>query len=73
MKTLVAEYLRQCGYVISAGNGVLDPDDVPSSNETADAFVLFQNTAAPLRHSAQKAYTFWANGFRLVRCKERAV
>lgn len=58
LKTLMAEYLRQCGHVIPAKNGILDPDDMPSSDETADAFARFQNTAAPLRHSARKAYHF---------------
>ncbi len=58
LKTLVAEYLRQCGHVIPAEKGIFDPDDMPSSDETADAFARFQNTAAPLQHSARKAYHF---------------
>ena len=58
LKTLVAEYLRQSGYFIPSGNGVFSLEDIPSSDETADAFSRFQNVDAPLRHSARKAYHF---------------
>ncbi len=56
IKTLVAEYLKQKGYDIPAGHGVLNCDEWPEDAETEDSFLRYYNKRAVRPWKEERAY-----------------
>ena len=56
LKTLVAEYLKQKGYDIPAGQGVLDCGEPPADMETEDSFLRYYNKEAVRPWKEERAY-----------------
>jgi len=59
LKTLVAEYLKQKGYPILTGNGVLDCAEPARSEEMADSFRPFAGGAHILKREEPRAYQIY--------------
>ena len=55
-RTLLAEYLRQTGLDIPAGNGVLDLSELPRAEELEDAYARYAGRHALGLHRQPKAY-----------------
>ena len=56
LKTLVAEYLKQKGHLIHAGNGVLDCAEPAKAEEMADSFRPFASGTHILKREEPRAY-----------------
>ena len=56
IKTLVAEYLKQKGYDIPTGHGVLDCGEPPGDAETEDSFLRYYNKKAVRPWKEERAY-----------------
>lgn len=58
LKTLVAEYLRQCGHEIPHGEGVLDPNEKAMTEEIEDTFLRMPLPKEGLPRFDTSAYHF---------------
>ena len=56
LRTLVAEYLRQCGYEIGTGEGMAAVEDLPHPGELEDAYARYAGPRKARTRSAAKAY-----------------
>lgn len=63
LSTIVAQYLRLCGYNISPGESVLDLNQKATARELEDSFVRFANSKAKV--TRKNKHVYHAKGTRL--------
>ena len=64
-KTVVAEYLRQCGFSVPNGEGILDINQAASSHELEDAFLQMPLPKGGFPPNGTKAYHLTGKTVRL--------